>query len=152
MVSLRRKISGSALWSHHAGSWGYRYWRFRSDLEDCLTAIGNDRVSLCDPPGKFLPWSGEMVPQHIDDIGVTSTDRAKWVLQIMIYTDEGNGVCFKRNPSIRWSKTSHLWQIGDFRILNPMITILYKSNKQAPAEKEIHDIQLLIKEIRCPSG
>lgn len=117
---------------------------FRSDLEDCLSSIGRQRVFLCDPPGSHKAWDGKPVPEHVDDIWIIDTDRLHWILQIMVYTDEGNEVCFKRNPGIRWRKESHTWNLGTLHILNPLVTLLYKSSKQTQEPKDIQDIGHII--------
>jgi len=62
----------------------------------------------------------------------------------MVLDDEGEKVISCRDRRICWSKESHSLKIGDVRVLNPLITFLYKTNKTKMDEKEVMDIMALI--------
>ena len=62
----------------------------------------------------------------------------------MVFEDEGEKVIYRRDRRICWSKESHSFKIGDVRVLNPLITFLYKANKTKMNEKEVMDIMALI--------
>lgn len=120
---------------------------FRSEVEQCLAAIGQDRVFLADPPGELRAWDGGAVPEHVNDFWILAVDRQAWVLQIMVYTDtgeEGQEVVYKRNSGIRWSKSAHTVNVRGMRVLNPAITMLFKAGRSDPAPKDRHDLRLLI--------
>lgn len=63
----------------------------------------------------------------------------------MIFDDEGEKVFYRRDPRIWWTKESHSFKIGNVRVLNPLITFLYKANKSKMEEKETKDISALIR-------
>src|SRR4051812_20701497 len=117
---------------------------FRSALVSCLHAIGRERVFLCSSPGTQTPWDGESVPAAVHDIWVSDPPREHWVLQVVVFDDEGDKVMYRRDRRITWSKSNHSLKIGDIRVLNPFITFLYKTNKMKMEEKEIMDIIALI--------
>jgi hypothetical protein len=117
---------------------------FRSDLIRCLTEIGNDRVFLADPPGHLKQWDGEVVPANVNDIWIASATLDSWVLQILVYSDDEENVYFKRDENIHWNKANHTCEIGGYQILNPFITVLYKSSRATIESKDAHDICLLV--------
>jgi len=117
---------------------------FRSDLSQCLNAIGRSRVFLCSPPGNFLPWDGSDVPQGVHDIWITDPVGRNWVLQIMVYDDAGEFVIYRRDPRIRWRKTSHSLSIRGVNVVNPLVTLLFKLHKTKLELKDCQDIQRLI--------
>jgi len=121
---------------------------FRSDLEECLSAIGKDRVFLCAPPGQHSQWDGTPVPNRVNDIWITSADSKQWVVQVLVFSDDDEFVYYKRNKAMRWSKESHMWHIDDIAILNPLITFLYKTNRKRMEEKDIQDVKVLIEELQ----
>tara|TARA_Y100001934_G_scaffold222634_1_gene265810 strand:+ start:211 stop:657 length:447 start_codon:yes stop_codon:yes gene_type:complete len=123
---------------------------FRSEVEACLTAIGQDRIFLADPPGQLRQWDGEPVPPSVNDVWVLSRDREAWVLQVMIYTDDGDSVVFKRDATIRWPRLRHTVKVRGLRVLNPAITLLYKSSRPELAAKDKQDISVLIE--ACQRG
>ena len=120
---------------------------FRSQLKTCLNSIGAHTVYLCDPPGSVKPWDGLEVPSHVNDIFITSEDQSVWELQILVYTDDDQYVYFKRNDRIRWKKTTHTLRVKGLDILNPAITMLYKSNKLPIPPKDSQDICFIIDSI-----
>ena len=117
---------------------------FRSHLTGCLDAIGPGRVFLCSS-GAFIQWPGGDVDPAIHDIWISDPAQENWIFQIMVYDDHGDTVSFRRDERITWEKFSHSIQVGDIRILNPAITLLYKSNKPPLAGKEAADVATLIK-------
>jgi len=119
---------------------------FRSDLEDCLTAIGRARVFLCDPPGELTAWDGEAVPECVHDIWIASTDGNHWVLQIMVFDDDETCVYYKRDRSIRWDKASHMQDVDGRRVLNPLITFLHKAHRDQHEPKDLADLRRLVDE------
>jgi hypothetical protein len=121
---------------------------FRSQLIACLAALGRDRVFLC-RDGGHLAWDGMQVAHAIHDIWITSRDGQHWVLQVMVFDDEGDWVIYRRDRRIRWHKRHHSVSISGFRVLNPFVTFLFKANKAVMVEKEVHD---LIKLIETASG
>lgn len=117
---------------------------FRSQLPQCLAEIGRETVYLCDPPGTVRKWDGDAIPGHVNDLWISSSDRAHWEMQILVFTDDETHVYFKRDHSIRWPKTAHALKCENYHILNPAITILYKSHQAKIEAKDAHDISLLI--------
>jgi len=117
---------------------------FRSELLSCLHAIGKESVFLCSSAGTRTPWDGEPVPAAVHDIWVSDSLREHWMLQVMVFDDEGEKVFYRRDPRITWSKDRHSLRIGEIRVLNPLITFLYKTNKTNLEEKEVMDIIALI--------
>lgn len=116
---------------------------FRSEVEGCLSVIGAARVYLC-REGKHVAWNGERVPPDVHDIWVTSRDGRFWVLQVMVFDDDGDEVVYRRNPSLRWPKRVHSRNVGGISVLNPFVTFLFKANKATQEEKELHDLRVLI--------
>src|ERR1700674_224180 len=53
---------------------------FRSELRECLKAIGQQRVYLCFPPEAQKPWQGGEVPESVHDIWITHSAGEFWVL------------------------------------------------------------------------
>ena len=117
---------------------------FRSDLDDCLAAIDRARVFLCDPPGELEPWDGRAVPERVHDIWIASADGESWVLQILVFDDDGDRVHYKRDDSIHWSKSSHVHEVGGRRVLNPLITFLHKADQRERETKDVADLRGLI--------
>ena len=117
---------------------------FRSQLVDCLHAIGAERVFLCHPQGKRVPWDGAEVDVAVHDIWISDPARKHWIVQIMIFDDEGECVFYRRDRRIHWSKRDHSVEVGAVRVLNPLITFLYKANRPRLEEKEVLDIVGLI--------
>ena len=116
---------------------------FRSQLCDCLRVVGANRVFLC-RNGAHERWSGRGVPEDVHDIWISDAEGSYWVLQVMVFDDEGDAVIYRRDRRIRWSKKHHSVSISGLRVLNPFITFLFKTNKTALEEKEIHDLVKLI--------
>jgi len=117
---------------------------FRSQLTSCLRSIGKEQIFLCTAPGTQTAWDGSAVNAAVHDIWVSDTLQEHWLLQIMVFDDEDEKVIYRRDRRIFWSKKSHSLNIGDVRVLNPLITFLYKTNKTKIDEKEITDIMALI--------
>ncbi|MGB8355607.1 MAG: hypothetical protein WCD79_17040 [Chthoniobacteraceae bacterium] len=117
---------------------------FRSQLTGCLEAIGPGRVFLCSPGG-HIQWTGGDIDPAIHDIWISDSAQEHWIFQIMVYDDHGDTVTYRRDERITWQKSSHSIPSGEIRILNPAITLLYKSNKPPLAGKEAADITTLIK-------
>jgi aminoglycoside-2''-adenylyltransferase len=119
---------------------------FRSNLDECLTAIGRARVFLCDPPGELAAWHGEAVPERVHDIWIADADGEHWVLQILVFDDDETHVYYKRDRSIRWSKASHTQQVDGRPVLNPLITFLHKSHRDLHEPKDLEDLRRLVDE------
>jgi hypothetical protein len=120
---------------------------FRSDLGRCLHSIGASRVYLCIPAVGLTSWDGGDVPEEVHDIWVADPGGSQWVLQIMVYDDDGDTVVYRRNRSITWGKGSHTLDVRGVRILNPLVTILFKANRPALEPKDAEDIKNLIREM-----
>ncbi|MBS0631706.1 MAG: hypothetical protein JSS11_07305 [Verrucomicrobia bacterium] len=116
---------------------------FRSDLEACLAALGRGRVFLC-LEGKHVAWVGGPVPAAVHDIWITDRAGKFWVLQVMVYDDEGDRVIYRRDRRISWAKRDHAIEVGGMRVLNPFVTVLFKTNKAQMEDKEVHDVMALI--------
>jgi hypothetical protein len=69
-----------------------------------------------------------------------------WVFQILIYDDDGDNVVFKRNNQIYWSKSAHYIVKDGTKVLNPLVTMLYKCTTKM-ADKDIGDINLAVQRI-----
>lgn len=119
---------------------------FRSQLIPCLNAIGADQVFLCYPPGsgQHLEWDGGEIDPDVHDIWISDSKRAHWLMQILVFDDEGDQVFYRRDSRIHWPKHRHALAVGTVQILNPLITFLYKAHRSAIAEKEVLDINALI--------
>ena len=113
---------------------------FRSQLIACLHAIGRDQVFLCRPADSRVLWDGSAIDPGVHDIWVSDRDRKYWLMQIMVFEDEGQRVFYRRDPRIWWPKRSHSSPIDGLQVLNPLITFLYKANKLKMDEKDVKDI------------
>jgi hypothetical protein len=120
---------------------------FRSDLRTCLEAIGAARVFLCEPPGDLVPWDGADVPVRVHDIWIVDPSGQYWVLQIMVFDDAGDSVLYRRDPRIRWSKAAHAVTVQDLPVLNPVVTLLFKTNRPRLEDRDCLDLQVLIEEV-----
>jgi len=129
--------------SHTRGHGDIDIGVFRSRLTECLEAIGKDRVFLCSA-GAHIQWPGDNIDPAIHDIWISDPSHEHWIFQIMVYDDQGDTVSYRRDKRITWKKSSHSIQLGDIRILNPAITLLYKTNKPPLADKEAADVSTLI--------
>jgi len=116
---------------------------FRSQLTVCLRVLGRSRVWLC-RDGVHHAWDGGQVPSEVHDIWITDPESRYWILQIMVFDDEGDRVIYRRDRRISWSKQCHSLEIGGIRVLNPFVTFLFKANKPALEDKEVHDLMQLI--------
>ena len=117
---------------------------FRSQLIECLHAIGAERVFLCSAPDTRVQWDGTTVDAAVHDIWISDHQREHWVMQIVVFDDEGEDVIYRRDRRIRWPKGSHHVNCGSVRVLNPLITFLFKANKSELEEKDVLDIVALI--------
>ena len=113
---------------------------FRSQLVTCLHAIGKDQVFLCRPVGSRVLWDGSAIDPGVHDIWISDRDRKRWLMQIMVFEDDGDRVFYRRDPRISWPKWSHSSSIDGLEVLNPLITFLYKANKLKMDEKDVMDI------------
>lgn len=120
---------------------------FRSDLRRCLEAVGTSRVFLCDPPGGLTPWDGSDIPSRVHDIWVTDPTGQFWILQIMVYDEAGDNVLYRRDPRIRWRKDAHAITVRGVRVLNPVVTLLFKMNRPELEAKDCKDIRIVIEEL-----
>ncbi len=120
---------------------------FRSNLGECLEQVGIGRVFLCHPPGSFMPWNGGVVPEAVHDIWILDHTASHWILQIMVYDDEGDQVVYRRDTRIRWSKNSHSILVRGIPIVNPVVSTLFKLNKGKLEDKDCRDVQVLIDEL-----
>lgn len=116
---------------------------FRSQLTDCLRVLGQDRVWLC-RNGAHHAWDGGEVPAEVHDIWISDAEGRYWVLQIMVYDDEGDRVIYRRDHRVSWPKGCHAIEIGGIKVLNPFISFLFKTNKPQMEDKEVHDLMQLI--------
>ena len=96
---------------------------FRSEVNACLHAIGNDRIFLCDPPGTLTPWDGRDVPDGVHDIFVADPSRQHWIIQVMVFDDEDDYVAYRRDTRIRWPKKHHIVTVRGIPVLNPLETL-----------------------------
>ncbi len=116
---------------------------FRSQLTACLCALGRERVWLCRNHTHHA-WDGGEVSLDVRDIWVTDREGRYWVLQVMVFDDEGDRVIYRRDRRISWSKQCHSLEISGIRVLNPFVTFLFKANKPTLENKEAHDLVQLI--------
>lgn len=116
---------------------------FRSQLTDCLRVLDRARVWLCRDHAHHA-WDGGEVPPEVHDIWITGGDCRYWVMQIMVFDDEGDRVIYRRDRRISWSKLHHAVVIDGMKVLNPLITFLFKANKPQMEDKEVHDLMRLI--------
>lgn len=87
-----------------------------------------------------MAWDGGEVPESVHDIWITDAAGQCWIFQIMVFDDDGNRVSYRRDRRINWAKESHAIELGGIRLLNPFITMLYRSNKKRVEDKEVADI------------
>jgi hypothetical protein len=83
----------------------------------------------------------------VHDIWISDSSGGCWILQIVVFDDEGDRVFYRRNRRIHWTKRTHAIRCGEFRILNPYITFLYKAAKADMDEKEVNDVIALIETV-----
>lgn len=119
---------------------------FRSQLTACLNVLGRERVFLC-RDGTHHAWDGAEVPADVHDIWITDRAGAYWVLQVMVYDDEGDTVIYRRDRRLTWPKQYHSIELDGIKVLNPLITVLFKTNKPRLEDKEVHDVMKLIKHL-----
>jgi hypothetical protein len=117
---------------------------FRSDLSQCLSRIDPERVFLCGP---LRPWDGGEVSPTVHSVWITDDIKEQWVLQILVYDDDGVDVIYRRDPRVRWNKAYHAISIGEIQILNPVITLLFKCNRHEMEDKDVNDLHALIEEM-----
>ena len=117
---------------------------FRSDIFDCLSQLKQTQPYLCDPPGHLVRWQGQAIDRHVYDVWLADRKRKKWVLQLMVFDDDAEFVFFKRNRRIKWNKAAHSLAVDGLAVLNPWITLLYKSNQTELEPKDVSDIVALI--------
>jgi aminoglycoside 6'-N-acetyltransferase I len=117
---------------------------FRSQLIECLRAIGKERVFLCRPPGTHVSWDGAAVDAGVHDIWISDLSREHWEMQILVFDDEGDTVYYRRDRRVHWPKSSHAIPVGNIRVLNPLITFLFKVHRTEMEEKDIADAIALI--------
>lgn len=122
---------------------------FRSQLEACLTVLGRGRVFLC-RDGRHHAWDGAGIPAGVHDIRVTDLEGRYWVLQVMVFDDEGDRVIYRRDRRISWSKRHHAVEVDGLKVLNPLVTFLFKANKVQMEAKEAHDLMRLIAHFGSP--
>lgn len=115
----------------------------RSQLVECLMVFHPDRVSLCQK-GELVPWDGVDVPEEIHDIWIASDDLKHWVLQVMVFDDEGDTMIYRRDPRIRWPRAHHSVLAQGFRVLNPLVTFLFKANQSSLVDKDAQDLASMI--------
>ena len=65
-------------------------------------------------------------------------------MQIMLYTDVGAEVLYKRDPQVRWAKSAQYVEVRGMRVLIPAITLLFKAHQAQRAPQDNHDLRLLI--------
>ncbi|QDT43673.1 hypothetical protein Pan241w_37750 [Gimesia alba] len=117
---------------------------FRSDIITCLNSFDPQRVYLCDPPGELITWDGEPIPECVHDIWITTKDEKQWSIQIMIYDDTVDSVIYRRDTRITWPKRKHTISIRGIKVLNPIITLLFKLHRHELQDKDCHDVSTLI--------
>tara|TARA_R110002072_G_scaffold1780_14_gene15016 strand:- start:160 stop:699 length:540 start_codon:yes stop_codon:yes gene_type:complete len=117
---------------------------YRSDILNCLHSLARDCVYICDPPGTVVHWDGGGIEDHVNDIWITSPDGTYWILQILLYTDHGDNVIFKRDPAVTWQKSAHTIECDGYRILNPAISLLYKASRGGFEPRDAQDIATII--------
>lgn len=117
---------------------------FRSQLTTCLRVLGQDRVWLC-RDGRHMAWDGGEVPPEVHDIWISDAACRYWILQVMVYDDEGDRVIYRRDRRISWPRSCHSLEVNGLRVLNPAITLLFKTNQPVMGDKERHDVMQLIR-------
>ena len=122
----------------------------RSQLCECLSVFHPSRVFLC-LDGQHHPWDGVDVPDEVHDIWIASDDLEHWVLQIMVFDDEGDTVIYRRDPRIHWPLENHFTVINGVRVLNPLVTFLFKANQMKLADKDAQDLSAMIARLKLES-
>lgn len=117
---------------------------FRSDVATCLNSIERARVYLCDPPDGLIPWDGSALPTHVHDIWITDVAWEHWLVQLMVYDDSGETVVYRRDDRIAWPKSEHAIAIRGIRVLNPIVTLLFKLHRRDLQGKDCRDVSTLI--------
>ena len=103
-----------------------------------------DRVWVCDSPGTLQPWDGRPVAQHVHSLWIADRDQPVWLLQLLVYDDDGEVVSYRRDPRITWRKSDHHVTVRGLRVLNPAVTLLFKTHLQNLRSKDCHDLSRLI--------
>lgn len=72
------------------------------------------------------------------------SDGESYRLQVLTYPVKDNQVIFKRNNDVRFPVKSFSFNIGSHRILNPMVTVLFKATVSKPEVKDLKDIESVL--------
>lgn len=96
-----------------------------------------------------MEWDGGEVSTAIHDIWVSDRSRDHWSFQIIVFDDEGDEVIYRRAPRIRWKRELHCVIVDGIRVLNPLVTFLFKANQKVLADKDSSDLSALIASLGC---
>jgi len=114
----------------------------RSDLLDCLKCFNQNQVFLCTGKGSLSAWQGQSIPTEIHSLWIL--DGPSFILQILVFDCEDGQIFYRRDRRIHWP-VDQLYTIHHgMRLLNPMITILFKLHGRELLPKDCHDITELI--------
>lgn len=119
---------------------------YRSELMKLLSRLERHRVFIC-CGHSHSPWDGGAVSDEVHHIWISCPSHQAWTYQIMIYDEADDTVFYRRDPRLSWPKVAHTICCNGVRILNPLVTLLYKTHKQQLRDKDVHDVSELIQ--RC---
>ena len=114
---------------------------FRDQLCELLVGIRPDKVFLAQG-GDLVPWDGGSILEQINSLWIS--DGKFWRLQVLIFDLQEGSVKYRRDSRIQWDIGEHELTAQGVRILNPMVTFLFKANQTELASKDALDIQKLI--------
>lgn len=116
---------------------------FSQDLAKCLEKISLKRVFVAH--GTLTPIKEWDKSKGFYNLWVADESGENWIFQIMICETDGKMVKYRRNSEISWPIEAHSIKIGKLKILNPLITFLFKANQKTLPMKDCADISALIR-------
>lgn len=115
----------------------------RRDIPACLEALSHFHVYLCVGDSELHLWDGSAIACEVHSLWIKRGNTP--VLQILVF-DEINGmVSYRRDLRIGWPVDSMFVECRGLRLLNPMITVLFKLHGRSIGSKDCVDVSALIK-------
>jgi hypothetical protein len=114
----------------------------RRDQLAAQSQLGSWDLHAADPPGTLRPWlPGETLPPSVQDIWCRPSPDEPWRLQLMLDEAEGPIWQFRRNPAIKRSLASMIWERDGIPYLAVEVQLLYKATATIMLPKSIADFE-----------
>lgn len=111
---------------------------FSEDAVELLTNFLKSGLSVFDASGGMKPVVSpshrELSYNYLISVG------KHYKVQILVYTVQGDEVVFRRNPAIRWPKSSFILTRGELQIVNPLVLYAFKVTAKSVEQKDLADI------------